>query len=278
MNVITVSRSYGSAGTSFASKLAEVMGYRYVGEELVKKIDESKDVSDVLAMNLEAETPPDFFKKMKELVSNRNFFKVALETYVYEMALQDNLVFVGGGVHLILEGYPCLFSVQIVRGLSDRVRAVAADEKIKCDVALELVKKIDKHKVNFIKHYFDKELFDPTMFHLTINSSRMTLDDGLDMIAEYSEKAFKRADHNNSKLFLTKRLIEKRSQLILFALNLTHQGKINFEAKDDGKLVIKGVIGGKNDKERLLGMLSKVPGVTGVEDNLTVGILSRNLY
>jgi CMP/dCMP kinase len=278
MKIITVSRSYGSAGTSFAKKLAEVMGYRYVGEELVKKIDESKDVSDVLALNLEAETAPDFFKKMKELVSNRNFFKVALEAYVYELALQEDLVFAGGGVHLMLENYPCLFSVQIVRGLSDRVRAVAADEKIKCDIALEKVKKIDKHKVNFIKHYYDKELFDPTMFHLTINSSRMTLDDALDMIAEYSEKAFRRTDLNASELFLKKRLIEKRSQLILFALNLTQQGKVNFETKDDGKLLVKGVIGGKNDKERLLGMLSKVPGVTGIEDNLTVGILSRNLY
>lgn len=278
MRVITVSRSYGSAGTLFARQLAEALEYRYADEAFISRISEADGVLDTLAVNVEDENAPGFLERIAELANNRNFFKVALETSVYDLALKGDLVFVGGGAHLILEGFPCLFAVQIVRNLRDRVKAIAGEKGISYDEARDLVKKRDKHKVNFIKHYFDRELFDPTMFHLTINASRVPINDAVQMVADEARKVFRAADDQEAERFLKKRLTERKAQLVLFSLDLTHEGKITFEAQDEGVLIVKGIIGGKTEKEHVLETLSKLPEVHQIDDQLTVQILSRMLY
>jgi hypothetical protein len=278
MKVITVSRSYGSAGTLFAKQLAGALGYQYADEALIKKIDEVDGVRDTLTVNLEDESAPGFFDRIAGLVSNRSFFKVALETCIYDLALKNDLVFVGGGAHIILEEFPCLFSVQIVRNLRDRIKAIAGEKGISYDASSDLVKKRDKQKAEFISHYFDKNLFDPTMFHLTINASRMSIDDAVEMVANQTKKVFNSADDQEAAIFLKKRLREKKAQLVLFGLDLTREGRITFEAQEKGVLVVQGVIGGKNEKERLLAALSKLPEVNRIDDRLKVEVLSRMLY
>lgn len=278
MRVITVSRSYGSAGTIFARQLSEALGYGYADEALISKINEAEGVRETLAVNVEDESAPGFLEKVAELANNRNFFKVALETSVYDLALKGDLVFVGGGAHLVLEGFPCLFAVQIVRNLRDRVKAIAGEKGISYDEALNLVKKKDKHKANFIRHYFDRELFDPTMFHLTINASRVPIDDAVEMVAAEARKIFSSVDDRETERFLRKRLTERKAQLVLFSLDLTHEGKITFEAQDEGVLIVKGVIGGKTEKEHVLETLSKLPEVNRIDDQLSIQVLSRMLY
>jgi CMP/dCMP kinase len=278
MKVITVSRSYGSAGTLFAKQLARTIGYQYADEALIKKIDEVQGIRDTLTVNVEDESAPGFFEKVAELAKNRSFFKVALETCIYDLALKDDLVFVGGGAHIILEEFPCLFSVQIVRNLRDRIRAIAGEKGISYDEASDLIKKRDKHKAAFISHYFDKDLFDPAMFHLTINASRVSIDDAVEMVAVQTKKIFSSADDQETTLFLKKRLTESKAQLVLFALDMTREGRITFEAQDGGALIVQGVIGGKKEKERVLTALSKLPEVNKIEDRLKVEVLSRMLY
>jgi cytidylate kinase len=277
MRVITVSRSYGSAGTLFARQLSEVLGYRYADEALINKISESQGVRETFAVNVEDEIAPGFFEKLAELANNRSFFKGALETCIYDLALKGDLIFVGGGAHLVLEGSPCLFDVQIVRNLRDRIKAIAGEKGISYDEAFELLKKKDKQKVNFIRHYFDKELFDPTMFHLIINASRIPIDDAVQMVAEEARKIFSSADDREAERFLKKRLTESKAQLVLFGLDLAREGKIIFDAQE-GVLIVKGVIGGKNEKERVLAALSRLPEVNRIDDQLTVEVLSRMLY
>ncbi|OPY75021.1 MAG: cytidylate kinase [Syntrophorhabdus sp. PtaU1.Bin058] len=265
-------------GTLFARRLSGVLGYQYADEALINKINETQEVRDALAVNVEDENAPGFFERVAELANNRNFFKVALETCIYDLALKDDLVFVGGGAHIILETFPCLFTIQIVRSLRDRVKAIADEKRISYDEAFDLVKKRDKHKADFIRHYFDRDLFDPTMFHITINTSLVSVDDAVEMAVNQAGRAFKPADNSEASLFLKKRLMERRAQLVLFGLNLTHSGRITFEAQEGGTLIVHGVIGGNDEKEHVLSVLSNLPEVTRIEDRLKVEVLSRMLY
>jgi cytidylate kinase len=255
-----------------------VLGYQYADEALIRKIDEAQEVRDALTVNVEDEVPPSFFERVAGLVNNRSFFKVALETCIYDLALKGDLVFVGGGAHIILAEFPCLFAVQIVRNLRDRIKAIAGEKDISYDEASDLVKKKDKNKADFVKHYFDKELFDPAMFHLTINASRVSIDDAVEMVAVQTQKAFNSADDQEAEWFLRKRLTERKAQLVLFGLDLTREGRITFEAQERGALIVQGVIGGKKEKERVLAALSRLPEVNRIEDRLKVEVLSRMLY
>jgi hypothetical protein len=87
------------------------------------------------------------------------------------------------------------------------------------------VKKKDKDKINFIRHYFDRELVDPTMFHFIINASRVPIDDAVQIVAEETRRIFSTVDNQEAERFLRKRLTERKAQLVLFALDMTHRGK-----------------------------------------------------
>lgn len=276
MKVITVSRSYGSAGTLFAKRLADVLGFKYADETLIAKMNKADGILNSLAIKEEdEENEPSFFEKVAELASNRSFFKVALETFIYDLALKGNLIFVGGGAHIILRGYPGLFSIQIVRNTEDRINAIAAEKRISIDEASELVRKKDKHKANFISYYFDVDLFDHTMFHLTFNASLVDIDEAVNMVVNHVNNMSVSAE---DEVFLKKRLIESKAQLLLFSLDLTHKAKIIFDAQEEGVLIAKGVVGNKHKKEEVLAALNRLPEVSKVVDQIKIEVLSRIIY
>jgi CMP/dCMP kinase len=277
LKVITVSRQYGSGGSEFGKRLAERLGYHYADGSLLKAMEKNLRDCSPLLCSIEDEVGPGFLDKVAGLMSNHSFYKTALCICVLELALKSDVVMVGAGAHLILADCPSLISFQIVKRLSDRVRSVAHENGIKVDEALKFVEHKDKEKSQFIKYYFDKDLFDPLMFHLTINTSLLGLDDMVELLAAYCEGFYREIDGAASEQFLKNRLLEKKSQMVLFHLGMTHGTAVEFEA-DQGILTARGVIGGEHEKGRLLEALKKISEVTRVIDDVKVEVLSRNLY
>lgn len=278
MRVITISRSYGSAGSLFGRKLADRLGFRYMDEAAIGRMKTDKEGTAALMMTLEDEISPGFVDRFSELVQNRSYFKTALTVGVYSLVLKRDAIVVGGGGHLILQGYPMKVSLQIYRNLFDRVQDIARDKGIGQDQALDLIEKKDKEKKKFVSYYFDADLFDPIAFDITFNASKVSLDDALDLTESYCRRYFERIDPEKAEKFARSRLLENRAQLALFHLNLMQSGKISFEAPEPDVVVVSGVIGGLEDKERVLKALRNLKGVNNVVDKLKTGILSRMLY
>ena len=138
---------------------------------------------------------------------------------------------------------------------------------------------MDEGKKDFISHYFDMDVDDPTLYHLIMNSSYIGLDDALDMVSEYVKKHLTSVHTAETEQFLKNRLLEKRAEILLFRLGMVGSyGKINFEAADDGVLTVKGVVGGEHEKKALFESLSKNKEINKIEDHLKVGILSGMIY
>mgnify|MGYP005837335485 CR=1 FL=1 len=278
MKVITISRSYGSAGSLFGRKLAERLGYKYVDDRFITRMKTNKEASSVLMLNLEDEKAPNFMDRFSELVNNRSYFLTAITVALCDLVLRRDIVVVGGGGHLILEGYPCKIRLQIYRNLLDRVLDIAQEKGIGQKEAIDLVEKKDKEKKRFISYYFDRDLFDPSAFDIIFNASSVPIEDALDMVEVYSNRYFEKVDMEDARIFAAKKLLENRAQLAVFHLDLARKGRIVFEARDEGVLEVKGIIGGTEQKERLLKALRSMRGVNKVIDQLKVGILSRQIY
>jgi cytidylate kinase len=277
VNVITISRTYGSGGSEFGRSLADRLGYHYANGAFLKSIEKKPEEFSPLFSSIEDEVGPGFLARITGLMENRNFYKTALAICVYELALKSDVILVGAGGHLVLSGSPSLISLQVVRKLSSRVKLVAKERGIKVEEALKRVEAMDKAKSRFIRDYFDKELFDPLMFHLTINATFFTLDDALDLVAEYSKSYFTKIDTAGTEQFLRDRLLEKKAQMVLFHLGLSHGTAVEFEAAS-GQLKARGVVGGDHEKGRLVEALRKMSEVTGVTDEIKAEVLSRNIY
>ena len=247
-------------------------------EGSIARMKTDKEATAALMMNLEDEISPGFLERFTELMHNRSYFKTALTVGVYSLILKRDAVVVGGGGHLILQGYPLKVSIQVYRNLFERVRDISREKGIGQDEALDLIEKKDREKKKFISYYFDADLFDPTAFDITFNATRVSLDDALDLTEIYCRRYFERVDTEKAEEFAQARLLENRAQLVLFHLNLMQSGKISLEVPESGVVVVSGVIGGSEDKERLLKALRSLKGVNSVVDKLKTGILSRMLY
>lgn len=277
MKVITVSRSYGSGGSQFAGRLADALGYHYADETFIREIEQNVENCSPLLSSIEDEVGPGFLEKLSGFMDNRSFYKMALSLCLYELALSSNVVIVGAGAHLIFADYPSLISLQIVKKLSDRVRSVAHDKNLNVDDALELIEDKNKEKAKWIKNYFDKELFDPLQFHMVINLSLIPPEKALSLVAPFGAALFEDTGLDMSDAWLRNRLLEKKAEMVLFHLGLTHGPIVEFHA-DNGRLTAKGVVGGKHEKEKLLEALTKMSEVTTVNDEVRVEVLSRMLY
>jgi cytidylate kinase len=278
MGIITVSRTHGSGGTSFAEALAKRLNYKFVNRTFINN-DYQVNQNHVRVFGLDDDDSPSFLERIQELKSNRNFFKVSLMANIYDYALENNAVFVGMGASIILSGINSLVNIRVVRLLSERVKAIAQAKNIPYDDAFDLVDKMDEGKKDFISHYFDVDVNDPTLYHLIMNSSYIGLDDGLDMVSEYVKKHLTPADTAKTEQFLKNRLLEKRAEILLFRLEMVGSyGKINFEAANNGVLTVKGVIGGEHEKKTLFESLIKNKEINKIEDHLKVGILSGMIY
>jgi cytidylate kinase len=279
MGIITVSRMYGSGGTVLAQEIAKRMGYTYVADRsFINRICEVR-WTQASEADLEDELAPTLYERIEELMSNRSLYRVNLMLNVYEQALRDNVVFVGLGTHIILEGIPNVINIQAVQRLSERVRAVANTKNISLDNALALINKMESQRKKFINHYFEKNLTDPTLYHLILNASYVTLEDAVDIVSGYAKKYCSPEGTAEAGRILRNRLLEKRAEMLLFRLNMVHNfGKIVFEAKEEGVLLVKGIVGGEGEKTKLLEALEQLEDVKKIEDHLKKGILSRNLY
>lgn len=277
MKVIAVSRSYGSGGSELARQLADMLGFGYADGTSIKSLEEDVERCSPLLASIEDEVGPGFLKRLTGLMDNRSFYKTALCLCLYELALKSDIVIVGAGSHLAFAHYPSLFSLQVVRRLSERVKVVAHDRKLKFDDALKLIEDKDKAKSRFTKNYFDKELFDPLMFHVVVNMSAIPTDRAIQVVTQFSAATFDAADPGQSRAWLKNRLLEKKAEMVLFHLGLTQGPKVEFEA-DSGHLTARGVLGGKHEKEQLLEALHKLSEVTSLTDELKVEVLSRMMY
>ncbi len=277
MAIITISRPYGSGGTLFAQELAKRINYSYIDKNYCAIVgDEVKHCLEYFGQ--EEEKAPLLVDRISELMNMRSFYKVNLFATIYSLALKNNVIFVGRGANIILQGIPNVLTLQIVGNLEDRVKAIAELKGISYEEALNLIEKMDNEKKKFIQYYFDKNIFDPTLYHFVINLSFVPINNAVEIVTDYVNKFFSEEDFKKSEKILKNKLIEKKAEAILFGLNLTQNTKANFTMKDDGTLIVKGMVTSEKEKKKLLKTLENLEGIKKIEDNLKIGILSRLIY
>ncbi len=278
MRVITISRSYGSAGSLFGKRLAERLNFKYVDDSFIKYLRTNKEASAILLRNLEDEKSPDITERFTELIHNKSYFKAAITVALYGLILKRDLVVVGGGAHLILEEYPSKISIMIIRDINERVFDIMQEKNLSEDDAIDLVNKKDKEKKRFIEFYFDRDINDPFSFDITFNASTVKLEHALDMMELYSERFFSRVDLEEARIFAAKKLLENRAKLAIIHHDLASKAKVEFEAQAENVLAVKGIVGGTKEKEKLINTLWGLRGVGKIIDNLKIGTLSRLIY
>ncbi|MEW5736388.1 MAG: cytidylate kinase-like family protein [Thermodesulfobacteriota bacterium] len=197
MYIITLARPFGAGGHTLGERLAKRLSFSLVEEEMVNAIAEKAKVSPEWVKSVEAErggflmnfinslVSPSFFERLTDDSKgylDENIYVDILGSVMQEIARESNAVIVGRGGQYFLREHPDAVHVLLTADEKHRVQFLAQKYQITEDKARQVVERGDKRRDNFYRKLKSKDFDDPSLYHLVLNMSRVTLDEAEDAI------------------------------------------------------------------------------------------------
>ena len=193
MNVITISREFGSGGREVGKRLADALGYAYYDTEIIdliaKKAGMDKNyVSTIL------ESSPSYaihfgatFSAIP-LYDNTTQVLIAQKQVFEELMSKGNCVIVGRGSSCLVGSGENVFSIFVYADMPTKVaRCLARDTEHKetAKSVEKMIKKIDKNRRHYTETYFGVEWGKKENYSMTINTSGLEIKKIVPGLASY---------------------------------------------------------------------------------------------
>ena len=191
--VITISREYGSGGTSVARRIADRLGWQLVDDPLVEEIARRASVHPDVARRYDESVSPWFERLIQSLWrggfegSASRVERLAFDAdemcrlwtqVIRETADAGQAVIVGRGGQCTLRDRKDVFHVSLYAPLEFRVRNQRGRSQGQTDLR-GLVEETDRRRAAYIRRYFGEDWKDRRLYHLGINTSI-----GFDLVAD----------------------------------------------------------------------------------------------
>lgn len=265
MAIITISREMGSGGIPIVHQVAEELGYKLVDGDSIKDVASDYGLTDEALQQID-EKPPAFVEQLDrqiELGMNR------IQLIVLEEALKGNVIIYGRGGQDLLPGIDSVFRVRVIAPFEERVERWAEREWIDPDLARSLVRKSDQQRAGFIKYYFDRDWDNPIEYDLVINTSRLSHESAVKLIAGGVKDQNLEKNKSAAKARLKDLIIQKKVQIARLADDRIEDIWFNIEV-DQGHVTLSGHVYSEAERKAALDNAQSVKGVKGITDNLKI--------
>ena len=189
LRFITLSRDAGNGGPAVARSLAERLGWRVFDSEIVEYIAKRSSVHKDLIGTLD-ESARDFVTDavmaLVGSVEHREYgasdYRQSLFSTMAAIAQHGEAVILGRGGSIVLEGAKDCLRVRLIAPIQVRVARVAEELGMDESEADRLVRQTDRERKAFIRKQFDKDIDDPCLYDLVINTAGLTSTEVVDLI------------------------------------------------------------------------------------------------
>lgn len=207
---ITISRQCGSGGRTVASKLAEWLQphapygchWTIFDQNLIKKVLEDHWESVRLAEFLPESSKSRVAEMIEKLrgkkLSAAKFVEQTVET-IWQLAEGGHVILVGRAANVITAKLPNVFHVRLVGSLENRIARVEEVYDFDRHAALAYIKSQDDAKRLYLKEYFGRDIEDPELYHLIVNTDRISYGEAAKLIGEAVIHWFKLTPAANAK-------------------------------------------------------------------------------
>ena len=113
-----------------------------------------------------------------------------LSKTIYQLAELGNVIIVGRGGNIITASLPNAYHVRLVAPLNLRVENAQKLYGFDKKETYHFIKREDNSRKELIKKYYHKNIDDPLLYHLTINTNLLSFDDVAEIIAKLVIKKF----------------------------------------------------------------------------------------
>lgn len=196
INVITVSREYGSGGSIIAKMLADKLGYDLFHREVIHEMAKSAKTSERIVQTLDEKGLSLLEESIAALVNDRYLWPDQYLRYLMRVigtiGRHGNAVIVGRCANFILPPEKNL-RVRVVASLSRRLQIIAQRRNVSASEAQKIVLKTDHDRRSFSHKYFYADLSDPVHYDMIINTDRVSYETAVESIIA-GLKSFKQND------------------------------------------------------------------------------------
>ncbi len=215
MAAITITREYGSRGAAIAEQVARRLGWRYVDKDLTNLLLERAEIDEEAIRPFNQETFSLVRSFAADLVSMVDVVSPPLVARCIEgpddqdplprpnaasfcsgrylelmhrviqaIAMQENVVIMGHGAHLILKDVPACLHVRFVSPWAVRVTTVASREGISPSDAARRIRQYDSVLARYLRHYYHVKGDDVHLYDVVLNTDRRSDEEIVRVIAD----------------------------------------------------------------------------------------------
>jgi cytidylate kinase len=103
---------------------------------------------------------------------------------ILHLAELGNVVLIGRGANVVTGALDHAFHIRLVGSLEARLARVQDDEHLSPDAASRYVHDKDLGRKRYLKKYYGEDIDDPLLYHLVVNTDRMSHEEAARMIVE----------------------------------------------------------------------------------------------
>ncbi len=199
IDLITISRQFGSGGSDFASALGDRLGWPVLDHELVHRVAARLALDDSTVTRL-AEHPPTRLSLLASALlivppetsgsaDNRHVLALdavahAVRDVLMDAAKSPPLIIVGHGAQCIFHDRPGAFHVRLVAPPECRLQTVMRRFGLDKRTASSQLHRMDTDRDAYVQRYHHVKREDPLLYDLQVNTGHMMIGEAVSIVSQ----------------------------------------------------------------------------------------------
>ena len=264
MSIVAISETAGSLGNEIGRRLAERLGYRFADREIVAKAAE-RFGANVSELRHVAEERPTLWERWTD---TQRRYKAYIEAIIFEMATGDSVVLAGLASAIVLRPVPHALRVRTIA--PERVRAARVEQQqgLTREAALDHVRQSDHERAARVKFLYQVHVDDPLLYDVVLNTERLMADEGARLVQEALHE-LRFGASAASQRDLVDLGIAAGAKAAFMASPSIDPNRV-FVSASGGYAHLSGLVDAEDEQKLAQAIVEKIPGVTGVLNEIIV--------
>lgn len=178
MDVVTISRQMGSWGSVIGKMIAERLVYQLVWRDLINEAALRAGAPEValamidelglLGVNPTGQQQQDYLN--------------AVHQVLHELADRGRVVIIGRAGQVVLRGHPRVFHLRVVADEEVRIQRICQEKQVNPTAARAQILASDRARKLYLSRYYHVDWNDPCLYHLVVNTGRISCPAAAEMI------------------------------------------------------------------------------------------------
>lgn len=199
---LAVSREPGAGANTVCQKVLDILqsktkepeeNWTYFNRMLIEKVLDDSNLPKVVSEYLSEDKYSHFNDAVSELLGIRpsewTILQKTTET-VLQLGRMGKVIIVGRGSVMITSKLPNAIQIRIVAPLENRIEHTMRKRSVNRIEAMKLLERETLARKKYFKSHFHREIDDPALYNLIINTGKFTYDEAAEVIADAVIKKF----------------------------------------------------------------------------------------